>query len=110
MTERIMTELIDLTAFRRALRDRFAAEIVDGDRNPETDREIDRLLAALNTSLDNAPLAEEEKLLALYVRLVQSLAEIEDGSERKRYVNRMRDLLRWDVVEAAIETAPGGSS
>jgi DNA primase len=98
-----LAEISDLAAFRRALRETFVAEIIEGDRSPQADREIDNLLASLNASLDEAPLAEEEKLSALYTRLIQSLAEIEDENERNHYVNRMRNLLRWDAVEAAVQ-------
>jgi hypothetical protein len=85
------------------LRVRFAREMIDNDRNPEADVETDRLLASLNALLAESPLAEEEKIVALYTRLIQSLAEIEDENERKRYVDRMHDLLRWEVVEAAVQ-------
>jgi hypothetical protein len=60
-----MTAIVDLPAFRKALRAKFAREIFDNDRNPEFDRETDRLLASLNAQLDETPLAEEEKLVAL---------------------------------------------
>jgi hypothetical protein len=98
-----MAEIVDLPNFRKMLRARFATEMVDNDTNPEADVETDRLLASLNALLAESPLAEEEKIVALYTRLIQSLAEIEDENERRRYVDKMRDLLRWEVVEAAVQ-------
>ena len=100
---RVLAKVVELLEFLRSLGARFAAELLKAGSSPETDREIDRLLRALNTCLDEAPLTQEEKLVALYVMLTQLLADIEDENERRRYVDNYRNLLRWDLVEATVK-------
>ena len=44
-------------------------------------------------------MADEEKLVVVWT--VELLAAIEDGAQRKHYVNRITTLLNQDIVEAA---------
>lgn len=60
------------------------------------------LIATLNSLIRDTPMAAEEKLLVVvWTKLVELLAAIEDGAQRKRYVNRITALLNQDIVEAA---------
>ena len=99
---RVLAEVVELLEFLRSLGAGFAAELLKAGSSPETDREIDKLLRALNTCLDEALLTQEENV-ALYVMLTQLLADIEDENERRRYVDNYRNLLRWDLVEATVK-------
>jgi len=95
--------VVHVNQWRKQMRDRLTAEIVEADRTPEQDPEADRLLAALSEALDKAPLADEEKVHALYTKLVEALAAIDSDSERHAYVDRLHKLLRDDIVTAARE-------
>jgi len=59
------------------------------------------LIATLNSLIRDTPMADEEKLVVVWTKLVELLAAIEDGAQRKRYVNRITALLNQDIVEAA---------
>jgi hypothetical protein len=96
----MMAQIIGMHDWRKKLRDTLAAEIVEADRNPESDIEADRLLASLSTALAEAPLAVEEKL-ALFTKLVEEIASIQSEGERKSYAHQFAKHLRLDVVEAA---------
>jgi hypothetical protein len=98
-----MAELVDLAERRKALRDQLAKEIVHANKNPESHPAADRLLASLSEVLATAPLAEEEKLLALYTKLVEGLASIENEGDRKYYADEFAKYLRQDVVESAVQ-------
>ena len=45
-----MATITDLNKFRERLQQQFADDIVDADRNPDDDRERDKLLQTLNHS------------------------------------------------------------
>lgn len=96
-----MAEIVTMAEWLKKMREQLAHEIIDADRNPESDIEADRLLASLSIALDEAPLAEEEKLLALYTKLIEGLASIDSEGERKRYADQFAKHLRLKVVEAA---------
>jgi hypothetical protein len=96
-----MAEIIGMGDWRKRMRDILAIEIVEADRNPESDIEADRLLASLSIALAEAPLAGEEKLVALFTKLVEEIASIQSESERKNYADQFAKFLRLDVVEAA---------
>jgi len=81
----------------------FASELLEADRNPEADPEIERLYRALNTCLDEAPVSDWEKVVVIYSMLIKTLAEIDDEKERERYARNCRDLLRWGELEAAVK-------
>ena len=97
----MMAQIIGMDDWRKKLLDTLAAENVEADRNPESDIEADRLLASLSTALAEAPLAVEEKLLALFTKLVEEIASIQSEGERKSYAHQFAKHLRLDVVEAA---------
>lgn len=81
----------------------FTSELLEADRNPEADPEIERLYRALNTCLDEAPVSDWEKVVVIYSMLIKTLAEIDDEKERERYARNCRDLLRWGELEAAVK-------
>jgi hypothetical protein len=96
-------KLVDLPEWQKAFRERLAAEIVRADKKPEADREIEKLLESLGEALARAPLAEDEKLLALYIKLVEGLTSIERERERKQLADQFAKFLRLEVVEAAVQ-------
>jgi hypothetical protein len=99
---KVMAEIYKLTKFRKVLREQLAADIINASRNPDTDAEVDRLLEGLHKELERAVLSREEIILALYMLLVQTLADTDDN-ERQSLARQMRDLLRHDLVEAAVD-------
>jgi hypothetical protein len=46
-------------------------------------------------------MADEEKLVVVWTKLVELLAAIDDEAQRKLYVNRITTLLNQEIVEAA---------
>src|SRR5262245_59695731 len=97
-----MAEIVKMDEWRKCTRDSFTREILHHDRNPVSDTETDRLIATLNSFIRDTPMAAEEKLVVVWTKLVELLAAIEDGTQRKRYVNRITTLLNQDIVEAAL--------
>ena len=59
------------------------------------------MIATLNTLIRDTPMADEEKLIVVWTKLVELLAAIDDEAQRKLYVNRITTLLNKDIVEAA---------
>ena len=96
-----MVEIINLAAWRKRTREEFTEEILHHDRNPVPELETDRLIATLNTLIRDTPMADEEKLIVVWTKLVELLAAIDDEARRKLYVNRITTLLNKDIVEAA---------
>ena len=99
-----MAQIIDLAEGHRKLREEIAAEILHADRHPERDPEADRLLNSLGEVLTTAPVSEEEKLVALYTKLIDGLASIESESERKAFADKFAGGLRH-YVEAAVDAS-----
>ena len=98
-----MAEIVDLPNFLRLMRERLTSELLEADRNPEADSEIERLYRALNTCLDEAPVFDAEKVVVIFSTLIKTLAEIDDEGERERSARNCRDNLRWGGVEAAVK-------
>ena len=96
-----MVEIVNLAEWRRRTREEFTEEILHHDRNPVPGDETDRLIATLNTLIHDTPMADEEKLVVVWTKLVELLAAIDDETQRKLYVNRITALLNKDIVEAA---------
>lgn len=92
--------------WRKQMHHQLAAEIAEADRTPEQDREADALLAALDKALNDAPLDHKAKLRALFTRLVEELATVDNDRERQVYVERFYKLLCDDIVGAARRAFP----
>ena len=63
------------------------------DKNQAPELETDTLIATLNTLIRDTPMADEEKLVVVWTKLVELLAAIDDEAQRKLYVNRITTLL-----------------
>ena len=96
-----MVEIVSLAEWRKRTREELTEEIQHHDRNPVPELETDRLIATLNTLIRDTPMADEEKLVVVWTKLVELLAAIDDEAQRKLYVNRITTLLNQDIVEAA---------
>jgi hypothetical protein len=96
-----MVEIVNLAEWRKRTREDFTEEILHQDRNPFPELETDRLIATLNTLIRDTPMADEEKLVVVWTKLVELLAAIDDETQRNRYVKRITTLLNKDIVEAA---------
>ena len=70
-------------------------------RHPVQDTEADRLYATLNKLMAETPMADEEKIVVFWTKLVEQLAAIDNDSQRERYVKKMAKLLNQDIVGAA---------
>jgi hypothetical protein len=46
-------------------------------------------------------MADEEKIVVFWTKLVEQLAAIDNDSQRERYVKKMAKLLNQDIVGAA---------
>jgi DnaB-helicase binding domain of primase len=101
-----MAKIVSTAEWRKRTRDDLTAEILHHDRHPVPDVETDRAIAALNKLFDETPMADEEKLVLAYTKLVELLAAIDDETERTAYVKRITTLLNQDAVEAAREAFP----
>jgi hypothetical protein len=58
------------------------------------------LLLSFANALDQAPLAQEEKLLVLYMKLVETLMSLDDDRDRNRYAQIFEKHLRENIIEA----------
>jgi hypothetical protein len=96
-----MAEIVEMDEWRKRTRNSLTEEILHHDRNPDADTEADRLIHTLNTLVRDTPMADEEKLVVVWTKLVELLAAIEDETRRKLYVKRITTLLNQDIVEAA---------
>jgi hypothetical protein len=96
-----MAEIVEMDEWRKRTRNSLTEEIMHHDRNPDADTETDRLIHTLNTLVRDTPMADEEKLVVVWTKLVELLAAIEDETRRKLYVKRITTLLNQDIVEAA---------
>src|SRR5262245_3779917 len=97
-----MPNIVDLTEYRKRLRDQLTAEILHNDEHPVIDDvETDRAIASLNRLMDETPLSYEEKIVVFWTKLVEHLADIDDEKERNAYLQRIRKLLSEGVVDAA---------
>ena len=66
-----MAKIVDMAEARRKIRDQMTKGIRQGDKDADTDVETDKLLLSFAKSLDDAPLSQQEKLLALYMKLIE---------------------------------------
>ena len=96
-----MAEIISMADWHKRTRDDLTAEIMHHDKHPMSDTETDRLLSALNKLAAEAPMADEEKIVVFWTKLVEHLAAIDDEAQRKNYVKRITTLLNQDIVETA---------
>ena len=90
-----------MAEWRKRTREELTEQIQHHERNPVPELETDRLIATLNTLIRDTPMADEEKLVVVWTKLVELLAAIDDEAQRKLYVNRITTLLNQDIVEAA---------
>src|SRR5687768_9795813 len=95
-----MVEIVNLAEWRKRTREGLTEEILHHDRNPVPEVETDRLIATLNALIRDTPMADEEKLVVVWTKLVELLAAIDNEAQRKLYVNRITTLLNQDIVEA----------
>jgi hypothetical protein len=94
-----MAKIIDMAHARRKIRDQMAEEMRHGD-NDEADVEADKLLLSFANALDEAPLTQEEKLLVLYMKLIETLMSLDDDRDRNRYAQIFEKHLRDNIIEA----------
>jgi hypothetical protein len=96
-----MAKIINMAEFQKRMRNELAAEILHHDQHPVQDTEADRLYATLNKLMAETPMADEEKIIVFWTKLVEQLAAIDNDSQRERYVKKMAKLLNQDIVGAA---------
>ena len=95
-----MAKIVNMAEFQKRIRDQLTAEILHHDTHPVPDTETDRLYATLNTLVAETPMADVEKVVVFWTKLVEQLAAIDDQTERQRYVKKLAKLLNEDIVEA----------
>src|SRR5262245_28203228 len=93
----VMAKIIDMAEARRRIRDQMAKGIRQGDKDADIDVEADKLLLSFAKSLDEAPLAQHEKLLALYMKLIETLTSLDDERDRNRYAKIFEKHLRQNM-------------
>ena len=96
-----MAEIVSMDEWRKRTREELTEDILHHDRNPVPDAETDRLIATLNKLIREAPMADEERLVVVWTKLVELLAAIDDKARRKLYIKRITTLLNNGIVEAA---------
>ena len=96
-----MAEIISMGEWRKRTREELTKDILHHDRNPVPDAETDRLIATLNKLIREAPMADEQRIVVVWTKLVELLAAIDDQTRRKLYVKCITTLLNNDIVEAA---------
>ena len=92
-----MAKIVDMAEARRKIRDQMTKGIRQGDKDADTDVEADNLLLSFAKSLDDAPLSQQEKLLALYVKLIETLTALDDERDRSRYAEIFEKHLRKNM-------------
>ena len=95
-----MANIIDMADARIKIRDQMADQIRHADKDADANVEADKLLVSFAKALEEAPLAQEEKLLALYMKLIETLMSLADERDRNRYAQIFEKHLRENIVEA----------
>jgi hypothetical protein len=92
-----MAKIVDMAEARRKIRDQMTKGIRQGDKHADTDVEVDNLLLSFAKSLDEAPLTQQEKILALYMKLVEALTSLDDERDRNHYAKIFEKHLRQNM-------------
>jgi hypothetical protein len=92
-----MAKIIDMAEARRKIRAQMAEGKRQDDKDADINVEADKLLLSFAKSLDEAPLAQKEKLLALYMKLIETLTSLDDERDRNRYAKIFEKHLRQNI-------------